>query len=82
MLTLKLHLQGFYPGYYHFFVMSSFVTSIARDVRTTVRPLFVAPGPLASLKFLYDLITCFSTNFIMSYGGMSFAVWNDSYSCC
>ncbi len=54
--------------------MSSFVTSIARDVRTTFRPLFVSPGPLASLKFLYDLITCFSTNFIMSYGGMSFAV--------
>ncbi|KAF2076730.1 hypothetical protein CYY_001987 [Polysphondylium violaceum] len=72
--------HGFYPGYYVFFIMSTFLTEVAKDMRRKLRPYFVKTietptGPQEKgtvLKPLYDIVGLMCTEWFLSFFGTSF----------
>ncbi|ODN01090.1 Membrane-bound O-acyltransferase domain-containing protein 2, partial [Orchesella cincta] len=63
--------HGYYPGYYITFLSGSVFTSVARQVRKIVRPLFVNDR---SLKLVYDFFTWLTTRFVIAYVTFSFII--------
>lgn len=66
--------HGFYPGYYMFFLSVAAATVVHRQVRRTIRPLFMdgkSPGPY---KPLYDVLSAITTSVTLNYFIMSFVM--------
>lgn len=63
--TLKTYIvsslwHGFHPGFYMFFMISSSLQVLSRQIRRTVRPLFMSPDgtqPIRYWKSFYDVCT-------------------------
>ncbi|KAI8848454.1 MBOAT, membrane-bound O-acyltransferase family-domain-containing protein [Chytridium lagenaria] len=72
--------HGFYPGYYLTFFAGAFLNLAGRNMRRSVRPIFMGPSKLAFLKPIYDVLGWFfslsSVNFLVA----PFQVWSLSAS--
>ncbi|KAI7903072.1 MBOAT, membrane-bound O-acyltransferase family-domain-containing protein [Cokeromyces recurvatus] len=84
--------HGFHPGFYFFFIIAAILQLMARQVRRTIRPLFMLdqkrPIPywktfydictwLASIGFLNMLVPCFD----LLYVSRIMHVWRQIYYC-
>ncbi|KAI9250697.1 MBOAT, membrane-bound O-acyltransferase family-domain-containing protein [Helicostylum pulchrum] len=61
--TLKTYIisslwHGFHPGFYLFFMISSSLQVLSRQIRRTLRPLFLGNK---YVKFFYDVCTCIAS---------------------
>jgi len=83
--TVSAFWHGFYPGYYTFFILTAFITEVAKDVRRYIRPLVIddaKPNPTA--QFLYTVVTTFTTSLFLNYGGSQFLlldIWDGLTLC-
>ncbi|GAM22032.1 hypothetical protein SAMD00019534_052070 [Acytostelium subglobosum LB1] len=69
--------HGFYPGYYIFFVLSAFLTEVAKDIRRKIRPYFVSgpkDTPIQPFKLGYDIIGSMITAWFLNFYGASFLI--------
>ncbi|KAJ1959719.1 Lysophospholipid acyltransferase [Dispira parvispora] len=73
--------HGFFPGYYLAFLTISFMSSVARTLRRTIRPIFVAAitsddpheqPPLTRYKTFYDTASWLLTQVALSYAIVPF----------
>lgn len=81
MGVLHTHMQhGIASGYYLTFFMGALITSAARLARTNIRPLFLSPSPLGSLKPIYDLFSTAFSIAILNYSAAPFIIstWDGS----
>lgn len=89
-LVIRIHApQGFYPGYYVFFIYLAIEVSLARGThrthsshtrsprRTDARRLFRWRFlSVPALKTFYDVLTWAMTSFVTGVGGLAFLVRN------
>ncbi|KAG6813196.1 hypothetical protein H0H92_013316 [Tricholoma furcatifolium] len=68
--------HGIAGGYYLTFLMGGFITTAARLVRSSVRPLLLpAPGqPQSAFKELYDLVGTLTSVLILNYTASPFMI--------
>ncbi|EFA78146.1 membrane bound O-acyl transferase family protein [Heterostelium album PN500] len=67
--------HGFYPGYYIFFISTTFLTEVAKDIRRKIRPFFVSGAeekPIQPWKKLYDIVGVMVTAWWLNFLGASF----------
>ncbi|KPM36887.1 Lysophospholipid acyltransferase [Neonectria ditissima] len=74
--------HGFYPGYYLSFVLASFIQTVAKNVRRTVRPFFLDPitGNPTPKKKYYDFVSYLATQLTFSFATTPFIVLSFSGS--
>ncbi|KAF7775885.1 hypothetical protein Agabi119p4_4278 [Agaricus bisporus var. burnettii] len=72
--------HGIASGYYLTFFMGALITSVARQARTSFRPLFLSPSPYASLKPIYDVLSILVSITVLNYAAAPFmiATFSDS----
>eukprot|EP01132_Coremiostelium_polycephalum_P004175 gene4175-5225_t len=84
--TTSAFWHGFYPGYYLFFIFSTFLTELAKDFRRKVRPFFVKIGAdnkeidIQPQKLAYDIIGTICAEWWLSFFGISFLVLGIDYT--
>ncbi|KAJ3210992.1 lysophospholipid acyltransferase [Dinochytrium kinnereticum] len=67
--------HGFYPGYYLTFLVGSFLNLAGRNLRRSLRPMFVAPSKLAPFKPLYDILAWGLSLAAINFSVGPFQVW-------
>eukprot|EP01133_Synstelium_polycarpum_P012201 gene12201-14279_t len=71
--------HGFYPGYYIFFIFSTFLTEVAKDIRRKIRPYFVRgpeETPIQPFKMIYDFVGHLVVAWWLNILGASFLLLN------